>query len=569
MTENPRANMTWAAQAEARRLVQRAAAAAMEKGTLPQGELPPFVVEIPADTSHGDFAVNAAMVSAKVFRMGPPKIAAALLEEMDFTGTCFHRAESAGPGFLNFFLTPDWFSDVLLGIGELGEDYGRTDYGKGQRVLVEFVSANPTGPMHMGNARGGAIGDTLAAALDAAGYSASREFYINDAGNQIDKFGLSLEARYLQLHKGEDAVPFPEDGYHGEDIAERAGEFAEIHGDGYVECDSAQRQKALVDYALPRNIQKLKDDLAVYRISFDTWYPESLLHRQGVVDMVVDKLTKNGLTYEQDGALWYRATAYGAEKDEVLIRQNGNATYFAADIAYHYDKLCTRGFSQAINIWGADHHGHVARLKGAMDAVGLSGDRLEIVLMQLVRLMKNGEPYRMSKRSGKSISLSDLLELVPVDAARFLFNMREPGSAMDFDLDLAVAQDSQNPVYYVQYAHARVCSIFKNLREEGVSPRACGSRELQLLNRPEERELTRQLARYPGEIIGAATRRDPACLTRYAVDVAGLFHKFYSVCRVKVEDEALMQARMHLCTCVGVTLRNLLALMKIDAPESM
>ena len=562
-------NFVLDAKTEVEALIRDAFAAAEAQGKLQGGQpLPAFTVEIPADSSHGDFATNAAMVSAKTFRSAPVKIAGALVECMDFSKARYiDRAEIAGPGFINFFVSPVWFADIVAGVLEAGDDYGRSDYGKGEKVMVEFVSANPTGPMHMGNARGGAIG--LAAAMDACGYDVTREFYINDAGNQIEKFGLSLEARYLQIFKGEEAVPFPEDGYHGEDIKERAQQYADIHGDSLLNCSEQERRQALVDFALPKNIEKLRTDLEKYRITYDVWFPESTLHQSGAVKAVVDELTQRGMTYEKDGAIWYKATQFGGEKDEVLVRANGNPTYFTADIAYHRNKFVDRHFDRVINVWGADHHGHVARLKGAMDAIGLDGSKLDIVLMQLVRLMKDGEPYRMSKRTGKSITLSDLTDLVPIDAARFFFNMREPNSTLDFDLDLAVEESSQNPVYYVQYAHARICSILKNLQAQNIQPKDCDSQQLMLLNSSEEKELIRKLAQCPQEIINAAKNYDPARMTHYLMDVATLFHKFYNACRVQGEDEALMQARISLCLATRVVLANLLKLLKINAPQSM
>ena len=552
-----------------RAAIEDAAKKAIAASTLPQGELAPFTIEVPADRSHGDFAANAAMVSARTLRTAPRKIAEAIGEHLDLTGTYFDRVEIAGPGFLNFFLNPGYYADIVKDVLDKGEQYGRSNYGKGERVVVEFVSANPTGPMHMGNARGGALGDCLAAVLDAAGYSVWREFYVNDAGNQIEKFALSLEARYLQYFQGEDAVPFPEDGYHGADITERAKEFAEEFSDRYVNADTATRKKALVDYVLPRNIDALRRDLSRYRIDYDEWFRESVLHNDGELKDTMELMKQKGLTYEKDGALWYKATEHGGEKDEVLIRQNGNPTYFAADIAYHRNKLEKRGFDRAINVWGADHHGHVARLKGALDAIGLDGSKLDIVLMQLVRLFQNGEPVKVSKRTGKSITLATLLDEIPLDAARFFFNLRESTSQLDFDLSLAVEQSSQNPVYYVQYAHARICSILRNLKEEGVTPRACTREELIALQTPEERELIRHLSAYTGEIIEAAKAYDPARITRYAIDLATLFHKFYNACHVKGENEPLMQARLNLCMAVRGVLHNVLALLKITAPESM
>ncbi len=563
-------NFVQEAMTEVNGLIRSSMEKAMAAGQLPQAELPNYTIEIPGDTSHGDFATNAAMVSARTFRNAPAKIAAILLENMDFSTVSYvEKAEIAGPGFINFFVKEAWFASTVSGILEAGKDYGTSDYGKNEKVMIEFVSANPTGPMHMGNARGGAIGDCLAAAMSACGYDVTKEFYINDAGNQIEKFGLSLDVRYQQLFKGEDAVELPEDSYHGEDIKERAKMYADIHGDALLSVSEEERRKALVDFALPMNVSNLKSDLEKYRIIYDVWFPESTLHNSGAVKAVVELLGEKGLTYEKDGAVWYKATEFGGEKDEVLIRANGNPTYFAADIAYHQNKFADRGFNRVINVWGADHHGHVARLKGAMDAIGLDGSKLDIVLMQLVRLMKDGEPYRMSKRTGKAITLSDLTDLVPIDAARFFFNMREPNSTLDFDLDLAVEETSSNPVYYVQYAHARICSILKNLSAQGIQPRACSAEELEKLCSSEEHELIRKLALCPQEIINAAKNYDPARMTHYCVDVATLFHKFYSSCRVQGEDEVLMQARISLCMAVKTTLCNMLELLKITVPESM
>ncbi len=560
MTDNHIAD----AQAQLDRIIRQAYAAAF-----PEKELRDFVIEIPKDTSHGDFATNVAMVNTKNVGRAPRDIAAALIEAMDFSGSFFTGAESAGPGFINFRLGQRWFSEAVQAVLDCGRDYGRSDVGGGKKVMVEFVSANPTGPMHMGNARGGAIGDCLAAALDFAGYEVTREFYVNDAGNQIAKFGKSLEARYLQLFLGEEAVEFPEDGYHGEDIKTRAREFADLHGDRYVNAPSEERLQALIAYALPANVEGLRRDLEKYRITYDVWFSEQSLHDSGAVMDAVKLLTSRGMTYEKDGAVWYKGTEMGEEKDEVLVRANGIPTYFAADIAYHYNKFAVRGFDRVIDVWGADHHGHVARMKGAMDAIGLSGDKLDIVLMQLVRLMKDGQPYKMSKRTGKAITLTDLLEEIPIDAARFFFNMREPNSTLDFDLDLAVEETNQNPVYYVQYAHARICSIFKNLAAEGITPRAVTPEELDRLTAPEERELIRQIASLPDEIIAAAHNYDPARMTHYVIDAATLFHKFYNACRVKGEDESLMQARLALCQATRTVLENVLGLLKISAPESM
>lgn len=548
-------------------LIDSAAKKAIADGVLPSAELNSFNIEVPADRTHGDFAVNAAMVWTKLFRMPPRAIADIIVNNLSLDGTFIDRAEVAGPGFINLFLSDRYYAAIVSDVLEKGEDYGSSDIGKGQKVMVEFVSANPTGPMHIGNARGGALGDCLAAVLSKAGYDVTREFYVNDAGNQIAKFGASLEARYLQIYKPE--TEFPEDGYHGADITERAKEFAAINGDAYVEASEEERRKALVDYALPLNIKGLEDDLLKYRIKYDVWFKESSLYESGAIDDILKILREKGLLYEKDGAVWYKATEYGDEKDEVLVRANGNPTYFAGDIAYHYNKFAVRGFDRVINVWGADHHGHVARLKGAMNAVGLDGDRLDIVLMQLVRLVRDGEVVKVSKRTGKSITLKTLLDEVPLDAARFIFNSKEPNTHLEFDLDLAVEQSSQNPVYYVQYAHARICSILRNLSAEGIEPRKCTKDQLTLLKAPEERELIRRISEFTGEIEASAKSYDSARITRYVYDVATLFHKFYNSCRVKNDNADLMQARIALCIAAKTVISNILAMLKISAPESM
>ncbi len=558
---------------------------AVAEGELPEEAIPAFNIEIPANRDNGDYSTNLAFVCAKAFRCAPRKIADAVAKHIDLNGTYFSDCSVAGAGFINFTLAGEFYADVLLDIKNSGENYGRSDYGKGKRVNVEFVSANPTGPMHIGNARGGALGDCLAAVLSAAGYEVEREFYINDAGNQIEKFGMSLDIRYQQLHLGENAPELPEDSYHGADITERAKEFSEIYGDAYINKSEAERRNALVEFALPKNIEGLKTALGAYRINYDTWFHESELHK-GAIKEVVDTLTANGMTYEKDGALWYKNKEVQTKKllsqgktqeqidklelkDDVLIRQNGNPTYFAADIAYHRNKLVDRGFDKAIDVWGADHHGHVARLKGALDSIGLDGDRLDIVLMQLVNLVKDGKPVKVSKRSGNAITLVDLLDEVPVDAARFFFNLREPGSTIDFDLGLAVSENSQNPVYYCQYANARIHSIIRKVEADGISLRDCTRDELKALNAPEEIELIRHLAAFTEEIVAAAKNYDPAKITRYCIDLATLFHKFYNACRVAVEDEKLMQARLTLCSCVMRVITNILEMFRISTPTSM
>ena len=542
---------------------------AIQKGQLPESNSVDFQIEVPADPSNGDFSTNVAMNSAKTFKLAPRKIAEIIVENIDLSNTMFNKIDVAGPGFINLFLHDKFYGEILKDINTSGKDYGRSNFGQGKKVMIEFVSANPTGPMHLGNARGGALGDCLGAVMNVAGYNVFKEFYINDAGNQIDKFAISLEARYIQLLKGKDSFPFPEDGYHGEDITDLAQDFINIYGDQYLSQPNDVRRKALIDFALPKNIEKMQRDLNKYRITYDNWFKESTIHENGEVQETINQLTEKGLTYELDGALWYKATAFGSEKDEVLVRQNNTPTYFAADIAYHRNKFLTRNFDLCIDIWGADHHGHVARMKGAMEAIGIDSSRLDVVLMQLVRLVRNGEVVRMSKRTGKAIQLADLLDEVSIDAARFIFNLREPNSQMEFDLDLAIKQDSQNPVYYVQYAHARICSIIRNLSSENINFRECSNQELSLLNTSEEHELIKYLASYTDEIILAAKDYNPSKITKYVINLATLFHKFYNTCHVKGENKDLMYARLYLCVAVKTVIFNILNMFKIDAPESM
>ena len=540
---------------------------AMEKGTLPQAETVPFKTEVPADRKNGDYSTNAAMAHARAFRMAPMKIAAAIIDELELEDTYFSKCEAAGAGFMNFTLSPAFYADVLGEVEAKGDKYGHSDIGAGKRALVEFVSANPTGPMHVGNARGGAMGDCLAEVLTWAGYETEREFYINDGGNQIEKFGLSLDIRYRQLC-GDD-VEMPEDSYHGQDIIDHAQNFKDINGDKYMQTSEEERRKALVAYALPLNIEGLERDLLKYKIRYDTWFRESTLHNSGAARNVIDILTRNGYTYEQDGAVWFKAEQLGCDKDFVLVRSNGLLTYIVPDIAYHYNKLCERNFDIAIDILGADHHGYVPRLKAALTALGVDPERLSVVLMQMVRLVKDGEIIKASKRSGKAITLVTLLEEVPIDAARFFFNMREANTHCDFDLDLAVEQSSSNPVYYCQYAHARICSIFKKMEEKGVAFTGCTREQAMLLTADEEKELIRFISSLTAETEAAAKALDPSKLTRFAVELATLFHKFYNACRCDVEDTDLRNARLYLCKSAGTVLRNILGLLKVDAPETM
>lgn len=540
---------------------------ATQSGDLPEAEMPKFIIEKPADKKNGDFSSNIAMAGARAYHQAPRMIAEAIVKNFSLDGGYIDRCEIAGPGFINFYLSDKYYSDVLKDIVSSGDNYGRSDYGEGKKMLVEFVSANPTGPMHIGNARGGAIGDCLASVLDAAGYDVQREFYINDAGNQIEKFATSLEVRYLQ-ECGKD-VELPEDAYHGEDITVHARNFFNEVGDKYAECESQERRDALVAYALPKNIAGLEADLGKYRIKYDKWFRESTLHNDGSVQKIIEALKEKGVTYEQDGALWFKASEFGNDKDIVLIRANGIPTYIVPDIAYHYNKLVTRGYDKAIDVLGADHHGYIPRMKAALTALGLDADRLDIVIMQMVRLVRNGETIKLSKRSGKAITLNTLLEEVPIDAARFFFNLREPNSHFDFDLELAAKQSSENPVYYVQYAHARICSIIKKAADEGIEVTTPSEEALNRLNSSEERDLISHLASLTDEIIGAAKSYDPARITHYVIELATLFHKFYNAHRVVSDDKELTEARLFLCTAVKNTIKNILVMLKVDVPESM
>ncbi len=577
-----------------RELIVEALGKLTAEETVPAVPVPVFSIEIPADKSHGDFAANTAMVCAKAFKMPPRKIAELLCEKIELEGSLFERTEVAGPGFMNFFLSRKWFSDVVENVLTEKENFGKTDFGGGKRVLVEFVSANPTGPMHIGNARGGAIGDCLASVLDWAGFKAEREFYVNDAGNQIEKFGKSLSLRYMQIcsEKGQQAVydchgdteklcadiysrsgegqdfEMPEDVYLGADIIEHSANYYHKNIFSLQDLSEDERRKALVEYALPLNIEGLERDLKKYRIVYDNWFRESTLHASGETMKIVDKLREAGYTYEQEGAIWFKATEFGVDKDFVLVRANGIPTYVVPDIAYHYDKLVTRGFDKAINVLGADHHGYVPRLKAALTALGVDSDKLDVVLMQMVRLVRQGEVVKLSKRSGKAITLVTLLDEIPIDAARFYFNLREANSQFEFDLDLAVEKSSQNPVYYVQYAHARICSLIANLKSEGIEIPETAA--LGLLDNPREIELIRHIASLPKEINLAAKNYDPARITKYSIDLATLFHRFYDACSVKnAETPELMNARMLLCLAVRQTLRNALSILNVEQLEKM
>ena len=579
-------NLIEQAKQQVEALLQSAYAAAAADGALPAGAALSGGVEIPKDVRNGDFAANHAMAAAKSLHAAPRQIAQALVDHMDLGGSWFDAVEIAGPGFLNFRLGARWYGDVLTAVCAEGRDYGRSAALAGQKIMVEFVSANPTGPMHMGNARGGVLGDALAEVLHCAGADVWREFYVNDAGNQIEKFAASIDARYRQRILGEDAVEFPEDGYHGEDIIALANGFYDKEGDKWLGRPTDERYAAMAEYGLSVNLPKMKADLERYHIHYDEWFYESSLHNSGFVADTVETLGKLGYTYEKDGAVWLATSrilgdkllAAGKKpedieklglKDDVLRRANGFYTYFAADIAYHRNKFAVRGFDRVINIWGADHHGHVARLKGAMDALGLDGEhRLDIVLMQLVKLLRDGEVVRMSKRTGKAISLSDLLDEIPVDAARWFFNSK-PESQMDFDLGLAVRQDSENPVYYVQYAHARICTMLANLAADGLTLPAPEATDASLLCDDTERALIKQISALPEEIRIAARDYNPARIGAFSTELAACFHRFYAACRIKGEAENLAKARLLLADCTRRVLENALGILGVSAPDRM
>ena len=579
-------NMIQSAKDQIVELTQKAYAAAVQEKLLPEGVATVPAVEIPKDAANGDYTTTFCLAASEALHKNPREVANILTSHMQFDGTYFTSVEIAGPGFLNFRLGGKWYADVIAAVESEGRNFGRGEGLQGKKYMVEFVSANPTGPMHMGNARGGVLGDTLAEVLDWSGADVWREFYVNDFGNQIDKFAKSIEARYIQLIKGEDAVEFPEDGYHGDDIRELAEAYRAENGDGLLDADEQTRRDTLANFGLAYNIPKMKADLKRYGIEFDEWFFESSLHNSGLVAKAMDELTKLGWTYEKEGALWLRTADITREqlrksgkkdeeidkldlKDDVLRRANGFYTYFAGDIAYHYNKFAIRGFDKVINIWGADHHGHVARLKGAMDALGLNGtERLDIVLMQLVKLVRDGEVVRMSKRTGKTISLSDLLAEIPVDACRYFFNAK-PETQMEFDLGLAVREDSENPVYYIQYAHARICSLLKALAEEGYTAPRAADVDIALAQSEQEKALIKEISLFSEEIRMAGRDYDPSYINRYLVRLAAAFHRFYNACRIKGEADDIIAVRLKLAEATKQVLSNGLGILGLGAPEKM
>ncbi|KUO51233.1 MAG: arginine--tRNA ligase [Desulfitibacter sp. BRH_c19] len=539
---------------------------AKSEGKINYESIPAFVVEVPREKNHGDFATNIAMLMAKEARKAPRQIAEIIVETLDLEDTGVEKVEIAGAGFINFYLSTAWLHQILPIVAEMDTEYGTSHYGSGRKVQVEFVSANPTGLLHMGNARGAALGDSSANLLKTAGYQVSKEYYINDTGNQIENLGKSLESIYLEKH-GINA-PFPEEGYHGEDLKVTVDKFIEKYSKKYVDTAADLRRERLIEYALEEKLTLIRKGLENFGVNYDVWFSEQILHDSGELEKTISILKDNGYVYEKEGALWFESTRFGDEKDEVLVRSNGIPTYFAADIAYHKNKF-ERGFDWAINVWGADHHGHVNRMKGAMEAIGYKQEQLHVILMQLVRLFRGGEIVRMSKRSGQYVTLQELIEEVGADAARYFFVMRSADSHLDFDLDLAKSQSQENPVYYVQYAHARICSIIRQAQEGKINLIPADKINYSLLTEEVELALIRKIMEYPELVVGAAKALEPHRLTKYAHELASSFHSFYTQCRVLNTDEDLVQARLALVNSVRITLRNVLKIIGIKAPERM
>lgn len=565
-------NMQTRAREEINALIEKAFLKAVQKGELRQldeGDSLSGAIEVPKDLKNGDWAATHALAAAKKLGRKPREIAEALLSSMELTDTYFESASIAGPGFINLTLSQKWYSDVLAAVEDGGEAYGSSRLGEGKRVMVEFVSANPTGPMTIGNARGGVLGDALASVLERAGYEVWREFYVNDAGNQIDLFGRSINARYMQLVLGEDAVEFPDDGYHGDDIRELAQLVFDEKGDSLKSMPEDERARYFAEFGIPHNTELMKKHLQRYRINFDEWFFESSLHKSGYVEETVKLLSDNGLTYEKDGAVWLKNIELGADKDEVLLRSNGFYTYYAVDIAYHRNKF-ERGFDRVIDVWGADHHGHAVRFASTMAApvLGISKDKLTFLIMQMVRMTRDGELIKVSKRTGRAMSLNDLLDEVSVDACRFFFNAK-PDNHLEFDLGLAVREDSENPVYYVQYAHARICSLVATLAGSGYHVKPSSEIDGELLTSLPERELIKQLAQLPDEIALSALELDPSRVNRYVTQLATRFHKFYTACRIRDEAENVLSARLKLADLTRIVISNCLGIVGVSAPERM
>ncbi|AUD14642.1 MULTISPECIES: arginine--tRNA ligase [unclassified Planococcus (in: firmicutes)] len=543
--------------------IKQAIAEAVQKAGLTE-EPVQVQLESPRDKANGDYATNVAMQLTRLAKKPPRAIAEAIVENLDTQSANIEKVEIAGPGFINIIIKKDYLNDVIKTVLEQGEEYGRSNSGNSQRVQVEFVSANPTGDLHLGHARGSSVGDSMCNILDLAGYDVSREYYINDAGNQINNLALSIEGRYFEaLGKGES---MPEDGYRGQDIIDIAAALVEEHGDKFLHMTEQERYKAFREHGLKVELAKLQKDLADFRVHFDVWYSETSLYENGKIDAALKKLRDNGHIYEEDGATWFRSTTFGDDKDRVLIKNDGTYTYLTPDIAYHEDKI-QRGFDKLINIWGADHHGYIPRMKAAIEALGYDRDTLEVSIIQMVQLYKDGEKMKMSKRTGKAVTMRELVDLVGLDAVRYFFAMRSGDSHMDFDLDLAVSQSNENPVYYSQYAHARICSILRQAAEQNFT---ASTEHLELLTDEKEIEVLKKIGDFPQVIADAAKLRAPHRVTTYIHELASNFHSFYNANKVlDASNEELTRSRLALIEGVKTTLANALKTVGVQAPEKM
>ncbi|WP_026677231.1 arginine--tRNA ligase [Fictibacillus gelatini] len=539
--------------------------AVLKAGLAEREQLPEVVLEVPKDKAHGDYATNMAMQLARIAKKAPRMIADEIVKHFDKTKASIGKIEIAGPGFINFYMDNSYLTDLIPTILKAGEHYGETNLGQGKKVQVEFVSANPTGNLHLGHARGAAVGDTLSNILNKAGFDVSREYYINDAGNQINNLAYSIEARYLQALGMEKEMPA--DGYYGEDIIEFGKELAAEYGDKLTRKDEKERFEFFREYGLKRELEKIKKVLDEFRVPFDVWYSERSLYETGKIDTALEKLKEKGVIYEKDGATWFRTTDFGDDKDRVLIKNDGSYTYLTPDIAYHKDKL-ERGFEKLINVWGADHHGYIPRMKAAIEALGHDREQLEVVIIQFVSLFQNGEKVKMSKRTGKAVTLKDLMEEVGIDATRYFFAMRSSDTHLDFDMDLAVSKSNENPVFYVQYAHARVCSMLRQGQEMGLS--YDGELDLSHISTEKEFELLKKLGEFPAVINEAAEKLLTHRITNYVFEVASALHSFYNAERVLDEsNKEKSTARYALMKATQITIENALKIIGVTAPERM
>jgi len=547
------------------KLKEEIKAAVIKAGLAEEAQIPDVVLELPKDKAHGDYATNMAMQLARVAKKAPRKIAEELVENFDKNKASIEKIEIAGPGFINFYMNNSYLTNLIPTVLEAGDRYGESTVGNGERIQVEFVSANPTGDLHLGHARGAAVGDSLSNVLAKAGYDVSREYYINDAGNQINNLALSVEARYFQA-LGEDRE-MPADGYHGEDIIGIGKKLAEEHADKFAKMSNEERFETFRQYGLEYELEKLKKDLEAFRVGFDVWFSETSLYQDGKIEKALEVLKEKGHIYEKDGATWFRSTTFGDDKDRVLIKQDGSFTYLLPDIAYHKDKL-ERGFEKLINIWGADHHGYIPRMRAAIQALGNEADALEVEIIQMVQLYKNGEKMKMSKRTGKAVTMRDLIDEVGLDATRYFFAMRSSDTHMDFDLDLAVSQSNDNPVYYAQYAHARICSILRQAEEQGLA--VDRNADFSLIGAEKEIDLLKKLGEFPQAVAEAAQKRVPHRVTNYIFELASAFHSFYNAEKVlDLEAKDRTAARLGLIKSVQITMKNALDLIGVSAPEKM